>query len=136
MIKDTLAKSFNEKLSLGIKSETERTKKIYDERLSELKEKKSSKYMEKLKNQLLLEKQKLQQGTLFKEMNKEKLDKVRQLEINLEKIQTEKITYLENILKDEKEKILNKVLPKRFKLNYFDVYPLGIEIILNEKIVS
>lgn len=111
-------------------------KQKYDDRLKELKERKGARYIEKLKKELGNEKLLLQQQVLYKEMEKDRLNYIRQLEIDLENVQNDKINYLETILNQDKQKMLNYIIPNRFSLNYLELHPLGVELIINEKLAA
>ncbi|MBU1098116.1 MAG: DISARM system SNF2-like helicase DrmD [Bacteroidetes bacterium] len=135
-LKLSFSSDFESSLKQGLESALKDNEKVYNDRLEELKKKKSSGYLDKLKKQLDVEKQKLEQQSLFEDVNKQKLNRIRELEINLEKHQTNKIQYLQQVLMSEKTKIINNILPKRFTINHFDVYPLGIEILINNKLLD
>lgn len=110
--------------------------KTYTDRLAELKDKRGSHYIDKLKKQLKQKQLELSQLSLYPKYYHEKLLEYRKIELDIEKSQNESILYLESILKQEKERLISKVIPRRFRLNHFDIYPLGVEFLLDQKVID
>lgn len=113
-----------------------KAKKNYEERLSELKSQKDSRYIKRIKSDIDLLKKELSESSLFEEINKQKIDDLKSLEINLEKFVNENIAYLENVLTNEKDRFLNRVLPMRYKLKNYDIHSIGIEYLVNKSMLK
>lgn len=132
--KNDIESKFSDELKSNLDTQIELTKKSYDERIKELKKKKEPKFIEKLRKEFAAEKLKLNQEILFEDMKREKIKKIEEMEQNLERHRDERLAKLQKNIEDEKERMLNKILPARYKLNYLEVIPLGVEICLNSKL--
>ncbi|HNS17348.1 MAG TPA: DISARM system SNF2-like helicase DrmD [Bacteroidales bacterium] len=130
-----IKKDFEKKLQQNLETVKKDTSKLYDERLKELKERRGAKYLIKLKGQIEQEKLKLQQQVLFEDFNWARLDKIREMEIDLEKIISDRVQYLEQIIQSEKDKMIKIVIPRKYKMQFFKLYPLGIEFLLNSNLM-
>ncbi len=131
-----LQSSMITQLKALLTSEKKAAKELYENRINELREKRKGKFIEKLKKQIETERTKLLQQTIFEDVTKERKDKLRALEIDLEKVITERVAYLENIITSDKTKMLEMVIPKKYKLAYFNLYPVGVEFILNSNLLK
>ena len=133
-IKTETTSKFDIELNSHLKTQIEFVKKSYDERIKELSKKKEPKFIEKLRKEYAAEKEKLRQEMLFKDQEKDRISKLDEIEQNLEKYQTDRVIYLQKIIEDERERMIKKILPARYKLNYLEVIPLGIEVCLSKKL--
>jgi len=134
--KSRIKGEFQTLLEQNLPAQLEIQRKTYSERLAELKDKRSTRFIERLRGQLQEQREKLSAPSLFQHYNVRQLQIVRELELNLEQIQNESIQYLESILQQEKERLINKVIPRRYHLNHCDIYPLGVEFLLDKKILE
>jgi SNF2 family DNA or RNA helicase len=129
-----LRKEFEAQLSKVHKTEEARVKKSYQQRLEELKHRTEADYVSRQRNQMNKERIELQQATLFAHTERERADRLREIDANLEKLIGTKVEYLQSVLKQEMERTLNLVIPKRFSIGYLDLQPLGVEVLLNKNL--
>ena len=131
--KKSLEKDFAKQLSSAQKKETERTKKSYQQRLEELRMRKDAVYVDRIRKDLSAERLNLQQAKLFTEQELDRIDRLREIEANLDQLVGAKSDYLQGVLEQEMNRILESVLPRRYSIGYFDMQPLGVEVIINSK---
>lgn len=128
--KEKLLKVFLEKLNVEKAKET----KLYDERLELIKNDKVQRKITKIIKQI--EKEVEQRNTLQLSLFEDEESKVKENIKRLEK-QKEILEHNANItrelLKDEKKRVLNEMLPKKYSISNLQIYPLGIEVILAKK---
>lgn len=119
LLEDTLAKDI------------EVQKQIFDNRIKELKDTRLEK--KKFKMEEDLKRQTTEYETLQMSFLEDKEAKAREILKNIE-IQIDLIISNTKIMKDilekEKDRMINKVLPKRYSLNTIEVHPLSIEYIV------
>jgi len=130
--KKGLAKDFEVRIAKYRKAEESRTKKSYQQRLDELKRRTETDYITRLRGELNRERNELQQATLFADIERDRADRLREIEANLENIIGSKVEYLQSVLQQEMDRTLNVVIPKRYTIGYLELQPLGVEILLNK----
>lgn len=136
LLKSETQKRFSDFLKSRLASEIENTRKRYDQRIKELARRRDTEYIERMRKQLVFEKQSLQQQTLFRESENERLKKIEEIEKNLEQLMTSKTGYISAVIENEKKKLLETIIPKRFSIGWLEVQPLGIEVIIDTKIAG
>ncbi|MFH0988481.1 MAG: hypothetical protein V1799_00515 [bacterium] len=132
----SIQKELESQLGRLRKSEETRIRKSYQQRLEELKHRTEADYVLKHRNQLIKERMELQQATLFAYTERERAERIREIEANLESLIGTKVEYLQSVLNQEMERTLNVVIPKRFAIGYLDVQPLGVEVLLNKNLLK
>lgn len=129
--KKSFEKDFTKQLASAQKRELDRTKKSYLQRIEELKKRKDAVYIDRVRKNLTIEKNSLQQSRIFSDMELDRIDRLKEIEANLDQLIGAKSDYLQGVLEQEMERILNKVIPKRYTIGYFEMQPLGVEVIIN-----
>jgi len=129
-------KYFTSLLLASQKTESTRTRKTYEQRIEELKKSKDALYIEKIRQYLQNELIKLQQSSLFTDMELNRVSRIKEIETNIKELISTKTDYLIAILEQEMDRNLSTVIPRRYKVGYFDVQPLGVELIINKSLLT
>ncbi len=111
-----------------LKEETAEEKETFTSRLKELQQ--EPKWLEKQRAEMGRQKQRLRQGLLFDEVRVLEEQKLRDLEWE---VMHSHIEQMKQLLERERDRMLEKILPKRFSLASVDLQPLAIEYIVSEK---
>ena len=121
---------FKEKLNI----EKERHLKLYNQRLEFLKndriQKQINKIVKKIEEESL--KQNALQLNLFEDAESKVKENIKKLEKQKEILEQNANTTRE-VLKQEKNRVINEMLPNKYTISNLQFYPLGIEFILNEE---
>lgn len=128
---EELERTFIEKLKI----EKEKQNKLYDERLDLLKNDKLQKKLDKISEKIKEEYNNLngpQQISLFIDNEEFTKERIKKLEKEKEII-SYNIGVTRELLKEEKKRVINEFLPKKYTISNLQVCPLGLEIILKAK---
>ena len=129
-----LETSFRSHFSRALKEQKALEIDVFNRRIKELELEKNSRTLEKLRNELIRAEEQAAQLTLIEEINQEKMEKVRQLQIALSDAEWERqqsmVQILRKRLEDERERVIERVLPKRLTIASVDVRPVAVEIIV------
>lgn len=122
---------FKQILETNLKKDKEEQKKVFDDRIKELKDDKLEKAKEKISEDLKAQTQGLQelQMSLIEDVEGKAKEQIKNLEVQRDLIISNK-QIMKEILEKEKERVLTKVLPQRYSLNNIEVHPLAIEYIV------
>ena len=134
--KKTFLKDITKQLASSEKKDNERTKKSYQQRLEELKKRKEAVYIDRIRKELSQEQQSLQQVKLFAELERDRINRLKEIEANLDQLVGAKSDYLQGVLELEMNRLLDIVIPRRYAIGYFEMQPLGVEVILNSNILG
>ncbi|WP_270771262.1 DISARM system SNF2-like helicase DrmD [Intestinibacter bartlettii] len=121
---------FNKTFESKLNEEKENQKKVFDNRIKELKENKLEKAIQKIDNDIKEQSRNLYelQMSLLEDAEGKVKENIRNLEVQKELIISNK-QIIKEILEKEKERIIDKVLPKRYSINNIEVHPLAVEYI-------
>ena len=129
--KDEKEKWFKQTFEYNLKQDKEEQKKIFDDRIKELKDDKLEKAKQKIDFDLKEQNRDLYelQMSLIEDAESKVKENIRNLEVQRDLIIYNK-QIMKEILEKEKERVLTKVLPKRYRLNNIEVHPLAVEYIV------
>lgn len=129
--KDEKERWFKQTLEDKLKEDKEIQKQIFDSRINELKDDKLEKVRQKIANDLIEQTRDLQelQMSLIEDVEGKVKEQIKNLEVQRDLIISNK-QIMKDILERERERVLTKVLPKRYNLNNIEVHPLAIEYIV------
>lgn len=129
--KDEKEKWFKQTFEYNLKQDKEEQKKIFDDRIKELKDDKLEKAKQKIDFDLKEQNRDLYelQMSLIEDAESKVKENIRNLEVQRDLIISNK-QIMKEILEKEKERVLTKVLPKRYSLNNIEVHPLAVEYIV------
>ncbi|CEN89110.1 SNF2-like protein [[Clostridium] sordellii] len=129
--KDEKERWFKQTLEDKLKEDKEIQKQIFDSRINELKDDKLEKVRQKIANDLIEQTRDLQelQMSLIEDAEGKVKEQIKNLEVQRDLIISNK-QIMKDILERERERVLTKVLPKRYNLNNIEVHPLAIEYIV------
>ena len=119
--------SQNSKTSLNLALETE--KKAFQNRKKYLREQKGVRGMERLRKKVEAQEALIQQQSLFVEEQESRERKLRESRWQLEEHEKRINTMLDYVEREEK-RMLNHIIPKRYKIAHVDLQPVAVKIIL------
>jgi hypothetical protein len=116
---------FQSQADAMLKRESAAAKESYRYRLRELDDRSQDKELDKLANALLKEQAEAMQPALFEELQEVARFRVQEIEEQMAVLRRD-VERTRNLLTKERDKRLNDVLPKRFKLREVRVLPLAL----------
>jgi superfamily II DNA or RNA helicase len=136
-LKDKIRIDFNKSFSLTIKKLTKDESKRFDDRVKELETEKNPRSLEKLRKEFAKANTLAMQLTFSEEKNLERQRYKREIEVKLSDAEWERqhtqVMLLKQRLESEKERLLDKVLPRRYSLSSIDVQPIAVKVILQQR---
>jgi len=125
--KKSLAGDFERQMSDQLKEQSKKEKARFASRLREIQN--EPKWLEKQRAELERQRQRLQQAALFDELQVLEEQKLRDLEWE---VMHSHIEQMKQLLERERTRMLDVVLPRRFKLASIDLQPLTIEYMVRD----
>jgi superfamily II DNA or RNA helicase len=118
-------RTLEKRLAVLLKEETAREREKFATRKKELQSRRLPKAIDRLRQEAEQTEQRLVQSPLlFREMQEEEERRLREIQWEVHRaLQDQLLTYLER----EEERVLTKVLPRRFALARLDVQPVAVE---------
>ncbi len=139
-LKETIKNDFNKCFSSTIKKLRKVESKRFDDRVKQLDTEKNPRALERLKKELVKAEQQALQLTFSEENNLERKQHLRAVEDKVSDAEWERqhtqIMLLKQRLESEKERLLDRVLPRRYSLSSVDVQPVAVKVILQQREVS
>jgi hypothetical protein len=119
------SRTLGERLAALLKEEMAREREKFAARKKELQSRRLPKAIERLRQEAERTEERLVQSPLlFREMQEEEERRLREIQWEVHRAQQDQLlTYLER----EEERVLTKVLPRRFALTRLDVQPVAVE---------
>lgn len=122
---------FENRMAERLKEELAEEKAKFDSRLKELGS--EPKWLERQRAEMERQRLRLQQGALFDELRLQQEQKLKSLEWE---VMHSHIEQMRQLLEHERDRMLEKILPKRYSLASVDLQPLAIEYVVDEKVVG
>jgi hypothetical protein len=117
-------------------AEQGRQQELYDHRLKELAKEPTDRAIERLRKELLKAEQQASRLTFFVEENEARRLEVARLEHRLEQVEFERVNAhrerLRSRIEAERERMLDSILPRRFKLHRLQLTPVAVELVVPE----
>jgi hypothetical protein len=133
---DELTDRMGALLTEQLASERERQKELYEHRLRELAKEPTDRAVERIRKELLKAEQQAAQLTLFPEENALRRQRLAELEKKLEQAEFERINAqrerLRTRLQSECTRMLDEILPRRFRLSRFQLTSVAVALLLPE----
>jgi len=124
-----MERDFADRMKQMLTAELREQQVSFDHRLKELERLSQSGILERMRNEAERQRQKLEQGILFTEIQSEEEQKLREREWDLAHSHNEQ---MKNLLLRERERVINKLLPKKYKLETVNLQPLAVEYIVRD----
>ncbi|MGC9317959.1 MAG: DISARM system SNF2-like helicase DrmD [Armatimonadota bacterium] len=121
----------SETLDAAREQALEATREAYAERIAEIGAQDTPRGLEKLRRELIAAEQKALQRTFDEEENRRRREHLRQLERELSEAEWQRqhsqLQMLKEQLETERDRLLDRAIPKRYSLARVDVQPIGVE---------
>jgi len=135
-LNDAVTADFNQCFSSSLKEVRKEEKKRFNERVKELNIEKNPRSLERLRKELARAEDQALQLTFSKEKNIERQRYKKEVEEKLSDAEWERqhsqVMVLKKRLESEKERIIEKVLPNRYRLSSVDVQPVAVCMIVQK----
>jgi len=133
---------FSAAYKLGMKNQIAEERQIFKLRIKELEasQKRDDKALSRVKKELVAAEMQRLQLTFSDEENKRRRDRLRQVKEQFDEAlwqrQHNVIELLKKRLEGQRDRILNEVLPRRFKVTSVEVQPVGVQFLVSNQETS
>ena len=127
---------FKKSFAKSLKKQQVEEVRLFEQRMKELDTEKNPRTLERLKKELTKAEDQALQMTFSEEKNRERRERLKELEGRLSDEEWERqhtqVMLLKQRLESERERVLTKVLPKRYQVATVNVQPVAVKILVRE----
>lgn len=135
-LQEKVKADFTKSCTSTLKKQLVEETKLYELRLKELDTEKNPRTLERLKKELTKAEDQALQMTFSEEKNRERKERLKELEGRLSDEEWERqhtqVMLLKQRLEAERERVLTKVLPKRYQVATVNIQPVAVKILVRE----